>query len=30
MWLGKKSKNMVLVGEKTQGLCKTHPNAFDV
>lgn len=33
MWVGKikkKIKNMVLVGEKTKGLCKTHPSAFDV
>lgn len=31
-WVGKKKKikNVVLVGEKTKGLCKTHPNAFDV
>lgn len=25
----KKSKNMVLVGEKTKGSWKTHPSAFD-
>lgn len=34
MWVGKKKKkkfkNVVLVGEKTKGLCKTHPSAFDV
>lgn len=30
LWLGKISKNMVLVGEKTKCLCKTHPRAFDV
>lgn len=28
MWLGKRPKNMVLRGEKTKGLCKTHPKAF--
>lgn len=26
----KKSKNVVLVGENTEVLCKTHPSAFDV
>lgn len=30
MWLGKKPKNMVLVGKEAKGLCKDHPGAFDV
>lgn len=28
--VGKKSKNVVLVGENTEVLRKTHPSAFDV